>query len=71
MICATRRAVLSDADAACEVVRRSIVDLCQADHHGDSDILAKWLANKTPANFLGDGLRRKSTLRSLPRLMVP
>jgi GNAT superfamily N-acetyltransferase len=51
MICATRRAVLSDAHAACEVVRRSIVDLCQADHHGDSDILAKWLANKRPANF--------------------
>ena len=51
MTCATRRAVLSDADAACEVVRRSIVDLCEADHHGDSETLAKWLANKTPANF--------------------
>ena len=51
MSCATRRAVLSDADAACEVVRRSIVDLCHADHHGDSETLAKWLANKTPANF--------------------
>jgi len=51
MTCATRRAVLSDADAVCEVVRRSIVDLCQADHHGDPDTLAKWLVNKTPANF--------------------
>src|SRR5882672_2210440 len=48
---ATRRAVPSDTEAACEVVRRSIVDLCQADHNGDSDTLAKWLANKTPANF--------------------
>ena len=51
MACAVRRAVLSDAAAACEVVRSSIVDLCQADHHGDSDTLAKWLANKTPAHF--------------------
>ena len=51
MTCVTRRAVRLDAEAACEVVRRSIVDLCQSDHQGDSDTLAKWLANKTPANF--------------------
>ena len=51
MICATRRAIPSDAEVACEVVRRSIVDLCKADHHGDSETLSKWLANKTPANF--------------------
>ena len=51
MTCAIRHAVLSDAAAACEVVRRSIVELCFSDHHGDPDTLAGWLANKTPANF--------------------
>jgi GNAT superfamily N-acetyltransferase len=49
--CSTRRAVLSDAAAACEVVRRSIVELCYDDHRGDEDTLASWLANKTPARF--------------------
>lgn len=51
MICTTRRADLSDAEAACEVVRRSIVELCYDDHRGDETSLAEWLANKTPANF--------------------
>jgi GNAT superfamily N-acetyltransferase len=51
MTCAIRHALLSDATAACEVVRRSIVELCYSDHHGDPDTLARWLANKTPANF--------------------
>jgi GNAT superfamily N-acetyltransferase len=51
MICTTRRAVLSDAAAACEVVRRSIVELCYDDHRGDETSLAEWLANKTRANF--------------------
>jgi GNAT superfamily N-acetyltransferase len=43
-----RRAVIEDAPAACEVLRRSIVELCVADHHNDSAILERWLANKTP-----------------------
>lgn len=51
MICAIRRALPSDATAACEVVRRSIAELCHADHRGDPEALAAWLANKTPANF--------------------
>jgi GNAT superfamily N-acetyltransferase len=51
MTCAIRHAVISDATAACEVVRRSIIELCYGDHHDDPDILAAWLANKTPANF--------------------
>ena len=49
--CAIRRALVSDANAACEIVRRSIVELCGGDHHGDPETLASWLANKTPANF--------------------
>ena len=51
MACVTRRAVKSDAAAACEVVRRSVVELCVADHRGDTKTLAAWLANKTTAHF--------------------
>jgi GNAT superfamily N-acetyltransferase len=36
--------------AACEVVRRSIVELCEADHGNDPTFLNGWLANKTPEN---------------------
>lgn len=45
-----REAVPADAAPACEVLRRSITELCVADHHDDPDILARWLANKTPKN---------------------
>ncbi len=47
-----RRAEPADADAAVYVLRRSITELCVADHHGDTDALAEWLANKTPRHFL-------------------
>jgi GNAT superfamily N-acetyltransferase len=43
-----RDAVLADAPAACVVLRRSITELCVADHGNDPDLLARWLANKTP-----------------------
>ena len=43
-----RDAVLADAPAACAVLRRSITELCTADHRNDSAILERWLANKTP-----------------------
>ena len=43
-----RDAVPEDAPSACEVMRRSISELCSADHHDDPVILARWLANKTP-----------------------
>ncbi len=43
-----RDAVPADAQAACEVLRRSIVELCVADHRNDPAILKRWLANKTP-----------------------
>jgi GNAT superfamily N-acetyltransferase len=43
-----RDAVLADAPAACQVLRRSITELCTADHRNDPVILERWLANKTP-----------------------
>jgi hypothetical protein len=43
-----RDAVAEDAPAACQVLRRSISELCVADHGNDPAILAKWLLNKTP-----------------------
>lgn len=43
-----RPAVIEDAPAACQVLRRSIIELCVDDHHNDPEILEKWLANKTP-----------------------
>ncbi len=46
-----RRATAEDADAACRILRRSITELCGADHHGDAETLAQWLANKTPDNM--------------------
>jgi len=46
-----RDAVEADAAAACEVMRRSISELCLADHHGDCKILSAWLANKKPEIF--------------------
>jgi GNAT superfamily N-acetyltransferase len=37
-----------EAAAACTVLRRSIEDLCKADHRDDPLVLDAWLANKTP-----------------------
>jgi hypothetical protein len=45
-----RRANTEDAAAACAVLRRSITELCHADHGGDEVILGKWLSNKTVEN---------------------
>jgi GNAT superfamily N-acetyltransferase len=47
-----RAAEARDAEGAIDVVRRSITQLCTADHSGDVDTLAKWLSNKTPQHFL-------------------
>lgn len=41
-----------DATALCEVVRRSITELCIADHKNDPEILSRWLENKTPENVI-------------------
>lgn len=46
-----RDAVLTDAEAACETMRRSIAELCVADHNDDLEIVAAWLANKQPRFF--------------------
>jgi GNAT superfamily N-acetyltransferase len=47
-----RDAVPEDAPAGCVVMRRSIAELCLADHKNDSAILARWLENKTVENFV-------------------
>jgi GNAT superfamily N-acetyltransferase len=46
-----RAATLEDAPAACHVMRRSIAELCIADHRNDEAILTRWLGNKTPEIF--------------------
>ncbi len=43
-----RDAVTEDAPVACLVLRRSISELCVADHANDPAILTRWLSNKTP-----------------------
>jgi GNAT superfamily N-acetyltransferase len=46
-----RDARVEDAEAACLVMRRSIAELCEADHKNDGTILERWLGNKTPEIF--------------------
>jgi GNAT superfamily N-acetyltransferase len=46
-----RDAAPDDASAACEVMRRSITELCASDHGNDPVILGRWLSNKTPEIF--------------------
>jgi GNAT superfamily N-acetyltransferase len=43
-----REARAEDAAEACQVVRRSIAELCLADHRCDASTLAPWLADRTP-----------------------
>lgn len=45
-----RPARSEDAAVACDVLRRSISELCTADHGNDPKFLSGWLANKTPEN---------------------
>lgn len=46
-----RAARQDDAAEICLVLRRSITELCVADHNNDPQILDPWLANKTPENL--------------------
>ena len=46
-----RKADPEDADEACGIVRRSIAELCRADHQDDNATISGWLGNKTPDNF--------------------
>src|SRR5262245_2259735 len=43
-----REARIDDAIEMCHVLRRSIVELCRADHQDDPSALEEWLRNKTP-----------------------
>jgi N-acetylglutamate synthase-like GNAT family acetyltransferase len=45
-----RRATTEDATEACDVIRRSITELCHLDHGRDEAYLSKWLSNKTIEN---------------------
>lgn len=47
----TRIATVEDAEAATDVLRRSIAELCTADHHDDAVTLDQWLENKTVERF--------------------
>jgi GNAT superfamily N-acetyltransferase len=47
-----RAATPEDAPAACQVMRRSIAELCVADHRNDEAILTRWLSSKTPELFV-------------------
>ncbi len=46
-----RAARQDDAAEICIILRRSITELCIADHHNDPQILDPWLANKTSDNL--------------------
>lgn len=46
-----RDATPEDAPAACVVLKRSIAELCAADHRNDPSILQSWLGNKTHESF--------------------
>lgn len=48
-----RAATAEDAAEVCTVLRRSIRELCAADHQNDPQILSQWLANKTEDNLRG------------------
>ena len=45
-----RRAMTTDAEAACAVMIRSIEEICAPFYDHDDGILSEWLANKTPTN---------------------
>jgi len=57
-----RDATVEDASAACQVLRQSIEQLCVADHRNDPVTLARWLANKTPANVASWMVRSDNSL---------
>jgi GNAT superfamily N-acetyltransferase len=66
-----RDAVAEDAPAACQVLRRSISELCTADHRNDPTIFMRWLSNKTPeivASWIADP--KASVLVAVDRNMI-
>ena len=61
MKCLIRRAIVTDAAGACDVVRRSISELCVEDHQGDQTTIDAWIANQTVPNF-ESWIRSNSTI---------
>jgi len=53
MALGTRLATAADTHEALDVVRKSIAELCSADHQHDAQTLERWLRNKTPEHFEG------------------
>jgi hypothetical protein len=47
-VISVRPAVLADADAMSDVLITSITALCVEDHGNRPEVVARWLANKTP-----------------------
>ncbi len=47
-----RRASSGDAAEAALLLRRSIVELCAADHRGEPALVSGWIENKTEENVL-------------------
>src|ERR1700742_4110731 len=45
-----RRAGVEETDVVVTVLRRSITELCVADHRNDPGVLGAWLENKTADN---------------------
>lgn len=45
-----RKAQIKDAEEFCNVLRTSIVELCQTDHQKNKSKIEKWLSNKTIEN---------------------
>ena len=45
-----REAKITDAQQICNVLRRSITELCELDHRGGKKELDEWLENKTVQN---------------------
>ncbi len=48
-----RVARVEDGEEASRLLRRSITELCAADHRNDPDVIAGWTANKTPEDWAG------------------
>ena len=57
-----RNATPEDSEGACVVMKRSIAELCDADHNNDPAILAHWLGNKTPENVRSWMAQRDNTV---------
>ncbi len=62
-----RPALASDAPVAAHVLRRSIQELCTADHQHDPDTLAQWLSNKT-ARRVGEWIASNETFMIVAEL---